>query len=122
MRISKKRKLKSSLFFIKANSFEQHCLWKEYKDEINWEEDKRGFVERIGYIDEDKNKQVLLLFTFAKIYGKRICFFEVLSRYSDSLMVEAYFTRNYPVKWDNGTRNAFTDAMNFHLVINACKS
>ena len=32
-------KLKSSVYFIEATDFEHHCLWKEYKNELDWEDD-----------------------------------------------------------------------------------
>ncbi len=63
-----------------------------------------------GYIDKDEKKPVCVSFMFAKIFDKRICFYDVTSRYSDSAMVEKWITDNYPVKWDNGSRIAMTAA------------
>lgn len=79
-----------------------------------------GFYQVIGKIN--KNKPVCVSFSFAKIYGKRICFYYSSGRYSDSVMVENFIESNYSVKWDNGTRRAMTDAMNFHHAIDACRT
>jgi hypothetical protein len=39
----KENKLKTSIFFVEANSFEQFELWREYHEEVDWEEDRRDF-------------------------------------------------------------------------------
>lgn len=112
-------KLATTVFFIEANSFEQLMLWKEHKDETNWKEDSSGFYRQIGNID--KGKPVTVSFNFAEIYGKRICFYYVSSRYADYTMVEDWFKENYPVKYDGDSRLAMTDAMNFHHAIGCCR-
>jgi hypothetical protein len=95
-------------------------LWKEFHEQVDWQEDNMGFYQVIGKIN--KNKPVCVSFSFAKIYGKRICFYYSSGRYSDSVMVENFIESNYSVKWDNGTRRAMTDAMNFHHAIDACRT
>lgn len=121
MEITKEEKMKTTVFFIEANSFEILQLWKECKEETKWEEDSMGFSQVIGYLDEhNEMKPVNVSFTFAKIFGKRICFYDVISRFSDSQMVENYLETNYPVKYDNGTRRAMTNSMNFHNARIAC--
>ncbi len=117
----KEEKISSSVFFIEANSYEVLSLWKEFKDEIHWQEDSLGFWQKIGLIDDDEEKPVCLTFHFAKIYGSRICFYDVVSRYNDTEMVRAWLEKNYPVTWDNGTRIAITNAMNFGSAIKRCK-
>lgn len=115
-------KLKSSVFFIEATTFEQLCLWKENKDKVNWEQDVQGFTHIIGYIDPGAQKMpVNVCFTFEKIYGQRICFFNVVSRYADHTMVEDWLKKHYPVKYDNGQRDAITDALNFVHALHHCK-
>lgn len=105
-------KLKSCVFFVEATSTEKFYLWKEYHEEIEWEEDNSGFSIVVGNIS--KSKPVNVCFTFAKIYGKRICFYEAVSRFVDHTMVENWIKKNYP-------DIQITDAMNFHFAINACK-
>ena len=116
------QKLRESVFFIKANSFEQFMLWKEHHEQIEWEEDNRGFWEKIGCIGEDIKKPVCVSFMFAKLYGKWVCFYYTSSRYNDSEMVDNWIIERYPIKWDNGTRSAMTNAMNFHHAVDCCKN
>lgn len=115
------QKLKSVVFFIEATSFEQFSLWKEYHKESQWESNLLGFSMVIGFLDKAKKKPVNVSFTFVKIFDKLICFYDVVSRYSDSTMVEEWLWKNFPVKWDGGIRLAYTDANNFHLAFNRCK-
>ena len=115
----KEHKIKTSVFFISANCFEQFTLWQQHRD--IWVEDLCGFSEVIGHIDGDKEKPINVSFSFAKLYGKRICFYYVCSRYNDIEMVEEFIWKNYPVKYDKGTRRAMTNATNFHHAIDACK-
>lgn len=119
---AKEEKISTSVFFIEANGYETLSLWNEFKDETKWEEDNMGFWQRIGFIDDDKNKPVCVSFSFVKIYGKRICFYDVTSRFNDSQMVENWLDKNYLVKWDNNTRTARTNAMNFHHAVDRCKN
>ena len=112
-------KLKTTTFFIEATSYERFSLWKEHHEKEMWEEDNMGFWTQIGQLG--KGKPVCVSFSFAKLWGTRICFYDVTSRYSDYTMVENYIKDNYPVKWDNGTRVAMTDAMNFHLALGFCR-
>lgn len=113
-------KCKTSVFFVEANAFERFCLWEKHSKETCWEDDNAGGWERIGFVDKKKKKPIFVEFWFAKIHGKRICFYSTTSRHNDSQKVEEYIKENYPVKWDNGTRVAMTDAMNFHHAIDAC--
>lgn len=118
----REEKLKDTIFFVEANSFETLTLWKEYKDEIKWVQDHEGFMETLGYIDDNVKKPVCVTFLFNILNDKRICFFDVTSRFSDMTMIEEWLDKNYPVKWDRGTRVARTDAMNFHHVIDCIKN
>ena len=110
-------KLQSTKFFVEATSAEQHFLWKEFHEKTNWVEDNCGVSRQVGSIGNDESKPVWVNFRFAEINGKRICMYEATSRYVDHTLVKNYIKENYPVKYDNNTRLAMTDAMNFHLVV-----
>ncbi len=56
-------------------------------------------------------------FSFTKIDGFIVCFYHSTSRFSDSKMIEDWIKRHYPIKWNNDTRNAMTNAQNFHHVL-----
>jgi hypothetical protein len=120
--IQAEEKITTSVFFIEANSYETLSLWKEFAKETKWEQDNLGFYQKIGCIDNDENKPIFVSFMFVKIFGKRICFYETTSRYNDSVLVENWIKTNYPVKWDNNSRTAMTNAMNFHHAIDCCKN
>lgn len=119
----KEKKIQETVFFIEANSFETHTLWKEHhQKDFLWGEDNMGFSQIIGHIDGDPDKPVNVCFMFAIIFGSRVCFYDVCSRYSDSEMVEKWIEANYPRKWDNGHRRAMTSAQNFHHAIDHCRT
>lgn len=109
-------KLQQTVFFVEANSNEQHEIWREYRHRVSWEQDSMGFSQVIRYIDDDIKKPINVSFIFNILNGKRICFYDVISRYSDSIMVEEWIEENYPIKYDQGSRRAMTNAQNFHLV------
>lgn len=111
----KEQKMKESVFFVEANSYERSTLWKEFKDETSWVQDYGGFTEVIGCIDEDREKPVNLCFTFEIIFGLRICFYEVVSRYSDKEMINEWLQANYP-------QAKVKKSMDFDLVVDQCKS
>lgn len=119
-------KMQSSVFFVETNSFEHLSLWREWKNEWNykqedWEQDNTGHIVEVGRISNHKNKPVCVSFTFAKLFGQRVCFYYVCSNFSDYQMVEKWFKTNYPKTYDNGRRVAKTDAMNFHHAVHECK-
>lgn len=114
-------KLKDSVFFVEADSFSKSCLRKKYKDEVNWEFDDTGFLRQVGNIGK-KTRQVTISFSFAKIFGKRICFYYPTSRFVDYYMIEKYIETNWPLKYDNNSRKSMCDAETFYEAINYCKS
>lgn len=115
--MTKEEKLQKSVFFVEANSFEQLCLWQENKDE-NWIQDYSGFSQYIGSINDDEEKPVWVEFSFNDILGHKVCFYSPTSRYVDNKMIREYLETNYPKTWDDGKRQAFTNSMNFHHVLN----
>lgn len=121
--ITQEDKLKTSVFFIEATSCEQFYLWKEWNKECNWQEDNFGHSQIIGFLDKKKKvKPINISFSFAKIFGKRICFYTAISRFIDQELIREWLDKNYPVMWDNGKRRAIADAQNFHLAVDRCKN
>lgn len=118
---SGEKKLETTAFFVEATDYERMGLWREHHKEYGWEEDNSGFSKTIGHINDDHTKPVTVCFFFAKIFGKRICFYEATSRYVDHTMIEEWIEKNYPIAW-NGTSRAMTNAMNFHHAIHHCKA
>ena len=117
----KDTRLKDVVFFVEANSYEQLQLWSEYHEEVKWEQDLSGVFHTVGYI-EGYERPVNVTFSFSKLNGKMICFYDAVSRYVDYDMIEYFIKSNYPVRWDKQTRWAMTDAMNFHHCVDYCKN
>lgn len=113
--------LKKTCFFIEASSFEQHCLWREFNKKFKWVDISSGCSLHIGNINNDENMSVWVSFNFATIFNKVICFWYPTSRFVDHDMIVNFIQDNYPVKWNNNSLYAMTDANNFHHVINHCK-
>jgi len=118
---SNEDKLKSTVFFIEADSFSKHVLWKDNHKNCDWKEDTSGFHTKIGHIGKGNKRPVTVMFFFAKIYDQRICFYNATSRFVDHDMVEEYIKENWPVRYNNGSW-AMCDAENFHLATNHCMS
>jgi hypothetical protein len=112
-----------TVFFVEANSFEQLKLWEtnaagNWWPKLPWEEDCKGFMETIGYLS---NRPVCVSFSFAKINGRRICFFDPTSQVVDHKMIEKWFEENcFPVH--RGNLFAQCDAMNFHHCLEVCRA
>ncbi len=119
-------KLKKTVFFVEANSFERLKLWQDNKNSdepLSWVEELQGFVINVGEIISNGNiLPVNVEFFFATINGKFIAFYSPISRGVDYDMVEQFIIKNYPVKYDNLSRQAMCDAMNFHTCMHFCKN
>ena len=129
--------LKKVKFFVEADSFAQSTLWKEFsvqgrqfiqrtrgEDEIrvSWDQETRGFNLTIGEIKVGRDRlPINISFSFATINGIYICFYEGISQLVHHAMIEDFLHTLYPVKYDKGTRLAYTNASNFHHCLHFCK-
>lgn len=124
-RMSPDEKMKRVDFFVEADTFAKDQLTIKYgrtnkADAPDWIEDGSGFAKTIGNIGNGTDRPVTVSFNFAAIGDKFVCFYDVISRFADWTMVEDYIKENWPVKYDNGTRNAMCDASNFHNCYHYC--
>lgn len=114
-------------FFVEADSFAVTELWVRYyknntdNDRLEWSQDSRGHSKQIGCIHENESLSVILGFSFYIIGTKFVCFYYPTSRYSDWGLIEEWIDKNYPVKYDFGSRRARTDATNFGNCYHFCK-
>lgn len=115
------KRFDDTVFFIEATSNEQFEFWSQFKTRVNWEEDSSGMYLHVGCINDDRDMPVYVNFSFAKWYGQRVCFYEPTSRYVDNMMVRDFIEKNYPRKYDNGTRWAITNASNIHYALHECE-
>ena len=109
-------------FVVECNSFEQLQLWKQYKDEVSWEENLCGFMPKVG---ELCGRPIHLEIHFAKIHGKTVMFYEACSQLVDYLQVDDWLIKNaYPhcgYDENSGGCHPRTNAMNFHICVHKMK-
>jgi len=111
-------RFKETIFLVECNTFEYITLWNEWKDKVIWEHDSLGKHYQTGKLNDH---QIWTSMTWAKINNKLVLFYENTSRVVDINQVKNWFKQNCYPTWDNDTRIAHCDAMNFHLCINAIK-
>lgn len=116
-------RLKKVKFFVEANSFERHQLWRDFHEKIDWKQDLSGVSILIGQIKPARKpaRPIYVDFSFATLNGKLICFYNGCSALVDHTMIEEWLEKEYPVKYDSGSRRAMCDAMNFHHCFHFCK-
>jgi len=91
-----------------ANSFEQLCLWKEYKGVHEWIEESKGLILTLGVVTINNEKFPVNVSLFcATTRGKRVMFVDAVSRVVDWDIVKKGINQLVP---DVPIR----DAMNFH--------
>ena len=107
---------------VEANSFEQHCLWKEnhYMEDGNrskreWKDNSSGTGETVGYVDE---RPVSISLRTAIIDGQKILFYYPTSNVIDHKMICEWLLLNLPDTAKGNYPGGYntTDATNFHNV------
>jgi hypothetical protein len=111
-------RLKNTLFIVEATSYEQHDLWDKWADKQNknWEQVNPGWLVQVGKLGK---RPCCINTSWVKINGQLVMFYYQCSQVTDSLQAEKWLNKHFKGKWDNGTRTAHTDAMNFHHCIDA---
>lgn len=117
-------RLAKTLFVVEATSFEQHCLWAETATESNcrrfeprrWEQVHPGWLVRIGKLD---SRPICVSMRWNRIDGQLVMFWEATSQVVDTVQIEKWLSQHFTGKWGNGTREATTNAANFHHCLNA---
>nr|QBK87364.1 MAG: hypothetical protein LCMAC201_02740 [Marseillevirus LCMAC201] len=103
-------------YFIEATSFEQRVLL--YQNELldekyTVEVENLGIGSTIGYLAK---RPVYLNFSWAKINGHRICFYNPTSQVVDWVMTTDFLSKQFPVY-----REHHTDANGFVRVLGYIK-
>lgn len=122
---------KDVVFLVEADSFAQHALWltrfhggRLGREIESWEAEGSGYAITIGHIDR---RPVVLSLFYAKIEGRRVCFFAGESQVVDHRMIDEWLEkRTKHIRWDRGSRprrarRAVCDATNFHLCLDAVR-
>lgn len=105
-------------YFIEADTFSHHALWYQYHHRpepdispIPWEQISLGFYQTVP-------GGTCVSFSFARVYGKLVCFYVPTSSKVDYEHVESFLK---PFWTKEGKRKIHCDAMNFHHCIGYCK-
>lgn len=91
---------------VEANSYEGHCIWKEYHGKHTWEQFP-GYHVTIGELDA---RPVCLSLMPIAVDGQMIMLWDACSQVIDHLLIEHWLTDTFP-----NVRK--TDAMNFPNVL-----
>jgi len=118
--------LRDTVFLVEATSYEHLCLWREYAEDsdrprasnpVLWRQENEGRLITVGSL---AGMPVTLSVKWDIINNIRVMFYDSPSVVTDMRMIERWLDENTNCpKWDNGTRLARCDAMNFHLCLHA---
>lgn len=112
---------KEAQFFVEVTSFEKTVLKESFKKLISWEDDGYGYGYTVGYLKKGTKKMPVSIHVNCSTIGnKRVLFYEPTSVVVDYNMIENFLEKNFPIKYDNGTRRAMTNASNFHNCYHFC--
>lgn len=124
-----------TVFMVEATHNETHNLWAQWSKEgkefcthgrfqdiyrrLDWEQDNPGYLYTVGWVDK---RPVCVSFVWNRIKGHLVCFYEPTSQIVDHELVEKYINKIFKGTWDNGSRRAHCDAMNFGHCIQHLRS
>ncbi len=97
----------TTVALVEATDFERLCLWRESKDTHTWEEDYRGLMSTIGYLNK---RPICVCVVWAKIDGYLVAFYDATSLVVDHSKVEDWLKEQAP-------KASRTNAMNFHTAL-----
>ena len=109
-------KLDATEFVIEANSFEHLRLWERLHNTYEWNDDGLGYLETVGTLDD---MPVCISLRWSTVNGMRMLFWHPTSTVVDHRLIDKFFEEKCNPKYDNGSRRANTDSMNFHHAIHA---
>lgn len=113
-------------FLVEASYEEKHLLWLIHHHEPNhgrtvvesWEDEGMGHGVQVGTLDK---RPVCITMFYARLEGKRVCFWEPTSQVVDHEMIEKWLrARTKHITWDRG-RWASENASNFHLCLESLR-
>ena len=121
-------RLKRTVFIVEANSFECLCLWRDHAKQNrdprpdmtqqDWEQINSGWMVTVGKVGK---RPVCIDVRWYKIDGCLVMFYDACSQVVDHRQVEAWLRKNFTNKYDNDTRWAQCDAMNFGHCLSAIR-
>jgi len=121
-------RLKETLFIVEATSFEKHCLWLQFSNTspnrlypetppVKWEQ-LDGFLITVGTYH---THPICISAQWDRINGELVMFWEATSNVVNHTIIKKWLNDNFKGKYDNGTRSAKSDAMNFGHCLQAIR-
>jgi hypothetical protein len=132
-------RLAKSIFLVEADSFAQHQLWAQHSGQslypnwdtrknqrayepLKWEQVGNGWIVTTGTSGRGKKaRPINISLNWAWIEGQLVTFWYACSQVVDHVVVEKWLKENFKAKYDNGTRSATCDAMNFGHCLSAIR-
>lgn len=112
-----KVKLLSTEYAVEATSFEVLALWRDHHEQVEWEQNERGYVFTIAKIGKEL---IRLDCRWVWIDSHLIMFYDCCSNLCRLDFIRDWLKVNGPLPRDG--RERLTNAMNFHHVLHYCKN
>lgn len=113
---------KETKFVLEATSAEYHLLWERFSSQstflpynvVKWEQVPYGYNFKIGELN---GQPIQVDCNWFRLEGFLIMRFEAISNVVDHQLVREWLQSRCKPLWDGGTRVAYTNADNFHHVL-----
>jgi hypothetical protein len=112
--------MEKSVFLVEAGSAMVFYLWKENSSQppehrVSWEQGCTAVTFEVGRLD---GRPVCVAIEWVRLNGHLVAFWSGAGKLVDYDMIEKFFEKKgWNPRWDNNTRPATTNAMNFHHCI-----
>lgn len=110
-------RLTKTFFIVEATRFERLALW-QARAYFLWEEVNPGWLITVGKLD---HRPCCISTSWALLGGFLVMFWYNCSQVTDQVQTDAWLQAHFKGTYDNGTRRAECDAMNFGHCLNAVK-
>ncbi len=128
-------RLARTLFIVEATSFERMSLWAHHSEDAvyplynprrgvpaysqhKWEDIPNGYGVTVN---PSGKRPVCILLTWVRIDGQLVMFWEGCSKLVDYNLIDKWLEEHFKGTYDNNTRRAECDAMNFGQCLGAIK-
>ena len=120
---------KDVVFLVEADNFATFTLWRDHHGDPrpgavvvrSWEQETRGVSVTLDWAGGLIKRPICIDISWAKLNGKRVLFYEGCSQLVDHKLIGDWLKKYTleTIRWDDGTRWAHCNAMNFHLCLDA---
>lgn len=85
--------LNSTKLIVEATTFERHCLWEKYCNELEWVQELSGYLPTVGHID---GLPVVISLSWASVGGLWTLFWHPTSMVVDHRIIDMWFDSYLP--------------------------